>query len=253
MSTEGEKGGSAVRWEVNDHRVKWSEFRASCLRSCVQVWNHVGAIGANCICQREIRKSSVLISAKPPDQVSQCEWNASSSVVARCVQACELCLCICSFCGILRKTASSNWGFCDCECKAKFLHLKTSVNQGALARAHAGKWTAVIKIAEIFQTKCSWSIVSWQLHSETRRDRIGPNELFGTRCQGCRGRSGAAFNFPTTDTQTASWNTRKARRVWMCKEAATYSTLCLFSLAPNYTLACVRHASFFVLFCFFHR
>lgn len=105
MSTEGEKGGSAARWEVNDHRVKWSEFRASCLRSCAQESNHVAAIGANCICQREIRTSSVLISAKPPDQVSESECTAASSVAARCVQACELCLCICNFCGILRKIA----------------------------------------------------------------------------------------------------------------------------------------------------
>lgn len=80
------------------------------------------------------------------------------------------------------------------------------------------------------------------LRNKARQNR---NELFGTRCQGWRGRWRAAFNFLTTDTQTASWNTREACTVWICKEAATYSTLGLFSLATNYILARVFHPRVF--------
>lgn len=36
--------------------------------------------------------------------------------------------------------------------KAEFLRVKGSVNQKALAGMHVGKWTAVVKIAEICQT-----------------------------------------------------------------------------------------------------
>lgn len=107
----------------------------------------MGAIGANCVCQREIRKSSVLISAKPPDQVFQQEWTATSSVVARSVQACELCLCICNFCGILRKIATS---ILRLRMQGRIPTSSNFCGSGRLARAHAGKRTAVIKIAEIF-------------------------------------------------------------------------------------------------------
>lgn len=61
--------------------------------------------------------------------------------------------------------------FCRCKCegKAKFLRLKTCVNQGSLAGTHVGKWTAVVKIVKIFQTKYPWSIVNWQLNRTYRR------------------------------------------------------------------------------------
>lgn len=61
--------------------------------------------------------------------------------------------------------------FCQCKCegKAKFLRLKTYVNQGSLAGTHVGKWTAVVKIVEIFQTKYPWSMVNWQLNPEVKK------------------------------------------------------------------------------------
>lgn len=37
--------------------------------------------------------------------------------------------------------------------QAKFLRVKSSVNQKVLAGTHVGKWTAVVKIAEICQTE----------------------------------------------------------------------------------------------------
>lgn len=64
-----------------------------------------------------------------------------------------------------------------CEGKAKFLHLKTSVNQGSLAGTHVGKWTAVVKIVDIFQTKYPWSMVNWQLNSELGEDWGGGVQL----------------------------------------------------------------------------
>lgn len=43
--------------------------------------------------------------------------------------------------------------WCKSKGKAKFLCFKASVNQGNLAGTHVGKWTAVVKIVRIFQTK----------------------------------------------------------------------------------------------------
>lgn len=96
--------------------------------------------------------------------------------------------------------------FCRCKCegKAKFFCLKTSVNQGSLAGTHVGKWTAVVKIVEIFQTKYLWSMVNWQLNPPNLEEKEeGPASSRGMRCQGWRGKpipwklTGVAFDLLT--------------------------------------------------------
>lgn len=75
-----------------------------------------------------------------------------------------MCLLICWY---VMQDTTARLRFCWCEWKgkAKFLQLKSSLNQGSLAGTHVGKWTAVVKIVEIFQTKRGWSTATWQQHS----------------------------------------------------------------------------------------
>lgn len=98
-----------------------------------------------------------------------------------CPQPISVCVCFsmwtCFFffhmwlCWYVMQDTTVQLRFCQCKCegKAKCLHLKTYVNQGGLAGTHVGKWTAVVKIVEIFQTKYPWSMVNWQLNPEVKK------------------------------------------------------------------------------------